>query len=373
MIKTKTPPVRIAFIGAGGITQAHKPAFLEYPERLKCAAVVDPFRASAEKLAGELGKDVPVFADYEEMLKAVGKEVDGVLITTPHWLHAPAAATALKMKIPVLVEKPAVCSLDELRKLMVLEKKHRSFVMAGQMQRFDKTSHWLRNWVQDSKRCGKLNTFEINIWQNIFGYIHNKPDAWIVDGKRAGGGICISVGIHPLDLLRFVTGADFVEVSASGRFDAPFKNGAESQCLGWLRMSNGTVGTLNASYTVAKCPYSQSLALFGEKGTVWQQVASPGNGQYAGDYYSSSLESRKITSWGAMYSGFEKIHDQKSFQKMPEGGNSFTLQLLEFGAAIAEKRKPVENTLKINLNSIATVNALVKSIRTGKPCKVAVK
>lgn len=369
----KTSPVRIAFIGAGGITGAHKPAFLENPEALQCVGVADPFHSNAEKLASELGENIPVFADYHEMLATLEGKLDGVVITTPHWLHEPAATSALKAKIPALVEKPVVCSLAEMRKLMTLEKKTKSFVMAGQMQRFDKTAHWLRNWVQDPKSCGKLNLFEINIWQNIFGYIHDKPDAWILDGKKAGGGINISVSIHPLDLLRFITGADFVSVSATGRFDEPFKNGAESMCTGWLRMSNGAVGTLNASYTVAKCPYSQSLTLFGEKGTVAQHVAAPGNGDYNGSYYCSSLESRKITSWGAMYSGFEKIEGQKSFTDMPKGRSAFINQLLEFGAAISEKRKPAENTLKTNFNTMATIEALVKSMRTGKTTKVAVK
>lgn len=362
--------VRIAFIGAGSITKAHKPAFLEYPDILQCVGVADPFVASAQKLAGELGPEVPAFSDYQEMLKTLEGKVDGVLITTPHWLHAPAAEVALKQKLSVLVEKPAVCSAAEMKKLMALEKEHGGFVMAGQMQRFDKTSQWLRNWVQSPKLCGKLNSFEINIWQNIYGYIFDKPQAWILDGKKAGGGICISVGIHPLDLLRFITGADFVEVNVQGRFDEPFINGAESMCMGWLRMSNGAVGTLNASYTVAKCPYSQSLLLMGEQGTVCQQVNSPKTGEYSGPYYSSSLESRKITSWGEMYSGFEKIHDQPSFLQMPEGRSSFTSQLLEFAAAVAGKRSPVENSLQTNLNTIATIDALAESMRSGKSCQV---
>ena len=176
----------------------------------------------------------------------------------------------------------------------------------------------------------------------------------------------------PLDLLRFVTGANFVEVSASGRFEKPFKNGAESSCAAWLRMSNGAVGTLNASYTMAKCPYSQSLLLAGSKGTVCQHVGSPGNGQYSGDYHSSSLLSKRINSWGEMYSDFKKMDEQKSFQDMP-GAEPFTAQLLEFGAAISEGRKPSDNTLKTNFNTIATVEALVQSIRSGKPCKVAAK
>ena len=53
-------PVRIALIGAGGIVaQAHKPAFLRFPEEIQPVAVADPHLPSAEALATEFG--VPFF------------------------------------------------------------------------------------------------------------------------------------------------------------------------------------------------------------------------------------------------------------------------------------------------------------------------
>lgn len=360
--------IRIAFIGAGGITRRHAAAVLAHPERFTVAGVADPSREHALALAAQFEGDVPVFESHEALFEARADEIDGVVITTPHWLHYPMAAAALRHDIPALVEKPVTCSLDELRKLKALEADSSAFVMAGQMQRFGNVGRWLRDWAGDPERCGDLLSFQIECWQNLEGYLARKPDPWILDGKKAGGGICISVAIHQLDLVRFVSGADFVEVGATGRFDPPMYNGAESACMAWLRMSNGTIGTLNTSYTMMRCGYSQGTLFSGSRGTVFPTIEEWGNVN-AELYVADHLE--PLSMFSEMFKGFEKVGDQPSFTEMPEVKDHFIAQFLEFGASIREKRRPCENTLAGNFNTVAVVEALGESMRTGRPQEVA--
>ena len=110
--------------------------------------------------AGELGTGIPVFADHREMLESLNGGIDGVLITTPHFLHAPMASDVLKAGLPALVEKPLVCNLEEMRLLQSLEKPE-AFVQAGQMQRFGREENWIKTWLA-SEAFGEPRLFNLS-------------------------------------------------------------------------------------------------------------------------------------------------------------------------------------------------------------------
>ena len=353
-------PVRIALIGAGGIvSHAHKPAFQQFPQELQLAAVADPNLPAAAGLAGEFG--VPAFSDYLEMLDRMRGDVDAVLISTPHFLHVEAAADALSRGLPALVEKPLVCTLEELRRLESLEKSSGAFVQAGQQQRFGAEENWLKNWL-NGPEFGTPRLFNLDIYQNVESYVTGKPDHWILDKKRAGGGIVISVAIHILDLLRYWFDDDFVEVYAKGTFDAPLVNGAESSVAATLTMRSGAIGTLNCSYMAKRCPYSQRTLLFGSRGSLYQHIDKPGGG-YAGEYYTSTDGGNPSPDWDMMYQGWEPVSARVGSTSQT---SAFVTQLREFANNV-RANAAAENSLARNLNTIAVVEALGKSLLSGIP------
>lgn len=353
-------PVRIALIGAGGIvTQAHKPALLGFPEEIRPVAVADPHLPSAEALATEFG--VPCFSNHEEMLAGIA--ADAVLITTPHFLHAGAAAEALRRGLPALVEKPLACTVAELRELEALEKSSGAFLQAGQQQRFGVEENWLKTWL-NSPDFGSPRLFNLDIYQNVESYATGKHDPWILDKNRAGGGIVISVAIHILDLLRYWFADDFVEVYAKGTFDAPLVNGAESSVAATLTMRGGVIGTLNCSYLARRCPYSQRTLLFGTRGSLCQHMEKPGGG-YAGAYYTSTDGGKPTPEWNRMYEGWEPVAGRAG-----QGDSPFVTQLRRFADNVRAK-SPAENSLVRNFNTIAVVEAIGRSLISGKPEPVA--
>lgn len=361
--------VRIAFIGAGAINQAHLAAFEAHPERVRVVGVADPFLEQARRLAdpfGALAREDPA-----AMLDELRGGLDAVLVTTPHWLHVRHAALALERGLPVLIEKPAACTLAELRELQALERRHGAFAQAGQMQRFGREENWLKGWL-GSPDFGEPRLFNLDVYQNIEGYVSGKPDPWILDGRRAGGGIVISVAVHILDLLRYWFEDDFVEVSAFGRFDPPMHGGAESVCTAILRSRRGMVGTLNCSYTTARCPYSQRSLVFGTRGTLAQHLDKIGGG-YAGPYYLSTDGGRPSPVWDMMYSGFgcvsERMKSEPGFAPEARHG-AFVNQMLAFAENVRAGRAG-ENSLERNLNTIATVEALGRAMLSGRPEAVA--
>ncbi len=106
------------------------------------------------------------------------------------------AMSCLTAGVPVLVEKPLVNTLDELRTLRAAA--GTLPVVAGQMRRFERDAIWTRDWMSP-ENFGTLRSFDIQSWQNIHAYIKRVGgDHWLLDGALAGGGVVISLAIHQL-------------------------------------------------------------------------------------------------------------------------------------------------------------------------------
>jgi len=357
--------VRLAIVGAGGIARAvHKPAFEELESLVTCAAVCDNNPEAARGLAAELGAQA--FDTLDAMLGSMADKLDGVLVTSPHHLHCPQAEKVLRHGLPVLVEKPLACNAAELRRIREAETAGGpgAFAQAGQQQRFGSEETRLKRWL-GSDAFGSLRLFNLDIFQNVESYLASRADPWLLDKARSGGGITLSVAIHILDLLRYWFEDDFAGVYARGTFDSPMKNGAESTVAATLTMGSGAVGTLNATYLARRCPYSQRSVLFGTRGTLYQHIAEPG-AAYAGDYYIATDNGEPTTEWLQQYSGWEPLAGHLSTVGAP---SPFTGQLRAFVENIRHRMRG-ENSLARNANTITTIEALVRSLTSGRPEKV---
>lgn len=363
-------PFAYAIVGAGlAARRLHVPAFTNRPERLQLVAACDPSAEACAALAAAF-PDLQTFGTHEEMLR--GARFDAAIITLPHHLHFAIARDFVEAGIPIIVEKPAVCSLAELRALRDLAELRRVPVAAGQNRRFNRDASWIREWVRaDARHFGELRTFDLQAWQNVLAYTGG-PDRtghWILDKRTAGGGVVISLAIHQLDFLRHVFGINYTGVVAHGRFDAPFRGGAESCATVWLRTSNGGSGTLHAQYTAPRVPYCESLKAFGEHGAVVQFVDRPFSGEYEGSYYFASAGG-KTTEWLDQFQGFTKVDPALVAGLDP---HSFTNQALDFADCVRTGRSPL-NSLRENFNTLATIFAIYDSIAAdGRPVSVPVE
>ncbi|MFP4261518.1 MAG: Gfo/Idh/MocA family protein [Opitutales bacterium] len=365
-------PLRLLFIGCGGIMNAHLRAIKEHPGAFDLVGVCDPSEAGRAALLESYGKQVPRFSDHEAMLDVMTDKADAVIIGTPHFLHYPQAVAAVEAGLPCLVEKPICNNLGEARKLQALAAERGVTVMAGQTKRYTPFARYARRWVGETpENFGSLSTFALEAWQNIHCWIATKPDKsadfWILDKERAGGGVVVSLGCHRIDLVRYLSGQDFTEASAVGRFDAPFKNGAESACMATLRMENGAIGTLNADYCARSIPYSESFKLYGTQGSIVQHADAWG--RYDGEIRFAS-SGGEPSGWDDQFNSLrplpENLAEETGMQSFP-----FTNQLLEFRDAIRDKREPLTGIAN-NLNTMATIEAIYRSMAAGgKTVKIA--
>jgi len=349
-------PLRIALIGAGGISRAHTKAFPLFPNRIRLVAVADTALSAARSLAAENGADVSAFADHRELIAEARPEA--AVITLPHYLHYPVAKDFLEAGIPVLVEKPVTHTASELRDLNALASAKHLVLMAGQMRRFGSAARHVKQWIDASpENFGELRSFDAVVQVNVDAYTGGKTGHWILDGLKAGGGVIASFGIHRVDLVRMLGGADFSEVTAIGRFDAPFLNGAESQASVLFRMSNGATGTLHANGRAPRTAYMDSFTLHGTHGSI-MEVAGPL--RYA------TTTGAVTQQWGHQHEGWMDAPDSSDPRD-----DAFVQQLLEFAASVQSGRPPSCNTPEMNFNTIACMDAIAESLRTGRTVNVA--
>lgn len=132
------------------------------------------------------------------------KDVDLVLITTRHNLHASQTVEALKQGKHVFVEKPIALNLDELNSITeaYLNSKEKPTLTVGFNRRFSPHS------IAVKKILGHSGPLNIVATMNA-GYIPS--NVWIHDLK-IGGGRIIGEACHYIDLASYLTDSKVISV-----------------------------------------------------------------------------------------------------------------------------------------------------------------
>src|SRR5437016_5527143 len=112
--------VRIGIIGMGNIGKYHAEYLLNQKiNRGELIAVCSP---SIEKLEPYKARGVKIFASGEKLIQS--REIDAVIIATPHYQHTSLGITALESGLHVMVEKPISAHKADAERLIATAKRH---------------------------------------------------------------------------------------------------------------------------------------------------------------------------------------------------------------------------------------------------------
>jgi predicted dehydrogenase len=223
-------------------------------------AIAARTRTHADMLAAEF--NIPrVFDDWRELVAS--PEVDAVCVTTPNYLHCEMTTAALRAGKHVLVEKPLAMNLREADEMITAAKEANVLLMVQQSQRFFPV-HEVAKQIVDSGVIGDILSVRAR-WS------HSGPEYWSPEGKwffekdKAGDGALFDLGIHKLDLIRYLTAKEAKEVSA---FTATLAKDIEVEDYGvaMLRFDDGALGVVEASW--ASVPNENSIKLYGTRGNL---------------------------------------------------------------------------------------------------------
>lgn len=134
----KAEPVRIAWIGTGTQGRNDMSKLVRMPG-VKIVAIADiyqPYYDLGMKMAGE---GCQGYKEYRKLLER--KDIDGVGIATPLYLHAQMAIDALEAGKNVYVEKMMAYTLEDARKMVKTAQRTGKILQVGHQRRYSVDYH----------------------------------------------------------------------------------------------------------------------------------------------------------------------------------------------------------------------------------------
>lgn len=238
-------PLKIGIAGAGAIAQRNAREAAS-SGAAKIAGVFDVNHKVARDMADAL--KAPFFATYEEMLAS--KDVEAVLISTPHHLHRPMTVQAAEAGKHVMVEKPMANNLAEAEEMIRACRKNNVKLTVNYSFRFLPKIRAAKELID----AGALGTITgIQIISHSFkdpgywtGARSNSPDDWRASREKCGGGYLIMNVCHILDYIQFLTGLKTSRIySEYATLGSPAE--VEDIISVSYRLENGAVGSVSAS------------------------------------------------------------------------------------------------------------------------------
>lgn len=223
-------------VGIGGVAGLVAPAFATVSgARLMAVAARDEARARA--FAGRHGA-ARSYGRYEALLADPTVEV--VYLGTPNWLHAEQTLQALAAGKHVLVEKPMALTVPDAERMVATARAADRVLGVGFHLRHQPVLRALRRRLHDD------DLGPITLAQAQWGLDMANVTGWKIDPARAGAGSVMGLGVHLIDLLRWLTGQEVAAVTACA--DGPSaRYSVEFLTLALLEFDGGTFGQITCS------------------------------------------------------------------------------------------------------------------------------
>ena len=262
--------VKIGIIGCGKITErASLPNLTNYKNKCEIKCLCDIVKARAREKVKKFNlKGVDIVTDWKELVKR--SDIDACFINTPNYLHEEMAVGACKARKHILVEKPITISNKAAKNMVSAAKSSGVLFMVEQTQRFDPVHQAAKKFIETGK-LGKINTVKGRIGHAGPEYWAGGKEGWFSNKSLSGGGAMIDVGIHILDLLRWLSGKEVAEVSANiGTVEKPFPVDDNGSVL--MKFRDGAIGHFEASWTTR--PYEVMTWIYGENGKIQTSIGT---------------------------------------------------------------------------------------------------
>src|SRR4030042_3989934 len=228
----KEGKINIGIIGAGRFTQdMHLPNLEKLKDIFNIYAICSKVGGETESLARRYKAHVAT-TDYNQILNNVNIEM--VLVSTRHNLHAKIAVDALKAGKAVFVEKPMALNENELLELKKIIEKTKIPYMVGFNRRFSPFSAKIKEIIKN-----RTNPLLINYRMNA-GYI--PKEHWV--HSEEGGGRNIGEACHVYDLFNFFTDSEFYSISTYSITPLSKQYLANDNFSATIKYKNGSVSNL---------------------------------------------------------------------------------------------------------------------------------
>ncbi len=257
------PPLGIAIVGTGMIGAVHRRAALLAGATVRGVAASSPQRAQQAAQAWGVPRG---YRDIEDVVS--DPQVQVVHICTPNHLHRPMAQAALEAGKHVICEKPLATTLQDAEALAALAASSGRVATVPFVYRYHPVVREARARIAQGE-LGPLHLIHGSYLQDWL--LDPASNNWRVDPVLGGASrVFADIGSHWCDLVEWVSGERFAEVSASfatviaergavtgQSFSTPAAGGAlqavasEDVAAAMFRTGAGTLASLTVSQVSA--------------------------------------------------------------------------------------------------------------------------
>jgi UDP-N-acetyl-2-amino-2-deoxyglucuronate dehydrogenase len=252
--------VRFAVIGAGHIGKRHA-EMIRRDEEGELVAMVD---VRTKEECGVADWNVPFFHTFDELL-ASGLDFDVVNVCTPNGFHADQSLAALNAKKHVVCEKPMGLTKDSCEKVIFKSLQVSKQVFCVMQNRYSPPSVWIKDLIE-KEVLGEIFMVQLNCYWNRDERYY-KQGGW-KGTQDLDGGTLFTQFSHFIDIMYWLFG-DIDNIQ--GKFaDFTHKNITDFEDSGFVSFdfTNGGMGSINYSTSVATQNLESSITIIGKKGSV---------------------------------------------------------------------------------------------------------
>lgn len=260
--------MKVGIMGCGRIAlERHAPECCSHPD-IELAGFFDRQPVRAQKLADLYGGRV--YGGELEML--ADPAVDAVIVCTSNTTHSEISIAALRAGKHVLCEKPMAVSAEQARQVEAAANAGGRLYMVAHNQRFDQVNRKAKELL-DAGALGRIISYRAE-------FSHGGPEGWSVDAQKGmyfkkeqnALGAIGDLGIHKIDLMRWLLKDEIAEVSAclttlDKRDAAGRRITLDDNAWLTLKTETGRFGLIGASWTnYGHC--ESSAVIFGSDGVM---------------------------------------------------------------------------------------------------------
>ena len=262
-------------VGIIGLHHLHSEGYIKLLENLSDAdvtAIADEDESLLRRVGDKYG--IPeLHQDWRDLIR--NSDVDLVIILLPHAMCPDAAVRACKASRHVIVEKPMSNRSEGILRMISAARNSGVKLTTPYLWRYCAAAMRIKEMI-DEGRIGRIVAFE---GRNIAGPPQRYLDGgaeWMVRKEISGGGPLHNLGVHWIDLFRWISGQEVRSVAA--RINS-LTHGLEiednSHAL--LVFESGAVASLDISYSAAY-GYDLFVQVRGTEGVIsWRpRMDEPG-------------------------------------------------------------------------------------------------
>ncbi|AWM87689.1 Gfo/Idh/MocA family protein [Microvirga sp. 17 mud 1-3] len=214
--------LRVGVIGVGIMGQNHVRVLSEMTA-IELVAISDPNTEAFSKL--RLPPQTRTYSDYSELL---AHDLDAVVVAVPTVHHHSIVMKALERGINVLVEKPIASTIAQAEEMVALADDRQLVLMVGHIERFNPAVQAVKTAL----------THERPISISITRVGPFPP-------RIADVGIIVDLGVHDIDLIRYLSDSDIVDVQVQKEKTRGLR---EDIALMQFRTQNNILAQINTNW-----------------------------------------------------------------------------------------------------------------------------